>query len=257
MRVFGLFAVLLIAGLCAAQQYYADVTVDVSPGGSASVSGTTNHPSLNARMTDSLTSKRGSFWLFNLTLPTDDRFSDFFFDVRLPQGASVNYVKASGQFRITSYGGRISVRGTGSDEPLWVLVQYQLSQDIEPPQATDAQTPDYYYLAGAVLAASLVAAFVVWMLRRGGRTTAPKTPEEAECGYGSEPAPSDPNVLTDRQKAIMDLLRAEGKPVNQALVCERLGLPKSSVSRNVDTLEKIGLIVKTRNGMSTMLSLKG
>ncbi|MFH0863257.1 MAG: MarR family transcriptional regulator, partial [Candidatus Altiarchaeota archaeon] len=68
---------------------------------------------------------------------------------------------------------------------------------------------------------------------------------------------SDTGILTDRQRDILRVIGEEGRPINQTLVCERLGLPKSSVSRNVDGLERMGLIKKTRNGMSTMLEMRG
>jgi uncharacterized membrane protein len=231
-----IIALLLLSAPCAAEgRYYADITVDIDAGGYATVSGTANHPQLSGRTTDSLTSKRGGYWLLNLTLPANDTFSEYVFAVNLPDGAQVNYAKATGQFRIAASGGRISVRGSGKDENFAVLVQYTLGK------AAAEDPRGYASLLVPLAAAALIAAAALYAWRRGRKA--------------SEQASREPGYLTDRQRDILRLLRKEGKPVNQALVCERLGLPKSSVSRNVDSLAAMGLVRKTRNGMSTMLEL--
>ena len=250
MKAASLLLVYLLASSVLAQDYYADVVVDLGATGSASVSGTANHPSLAARTTDSLTFKRGSYWLFNLTLPADDVFSYYVFDVRLPQGASVNYAKTSGQFRITTEDGRIAVRGVGKSEPFAVVVQYQIADD-------KASGQDYSSL---VLAIALLALFAVllffWIWARRRKKDENSKLKTEDGGLKTEDSGLKTAILNDRQKDILDVIKGEGKPINQALVCERLGLPKSSVSRNVDTLEKMGLIKKTRNGMSTMLQMR-
>jgi uncharacterized membrane protein len=242
MRLAVALAVCLLASFAAAQTYYADVTLDVSPTGAVGVSGIANHPMLQSRKTDAITSKRGSYWLFNLTLPANDTFSDYVFDVRLPDGAAVNYVKAGGQFRIATEDGRIAVRGLGKDQGMWVVIQYQIGENATT-QPKIEESPDYPAYAAATLALGALAAYLVMRRRR--------TAEEAEVlSY-------DPDMLTDRQKDIMGAIKDAGRPVNQSVICERLKLPKSSVSRNVDSLERMNLITKTRTGMSTMLSMRG
>ncbi|MFH1055597.1 MAG: MarR family transcriptional regulator [Candidatus Altiarchaeota archaeon] len=230
MKALWLFAILLAASSACAQEYYADVSVDVNSAGVATITGRENHLALASRTTDSLTQKRGSYWLFNLTLPKDDVFAEYVYEVNLPEGASVNYVKALGQFRIATDGGRISVRGTGEGEPMSVIIQYQIAA---------AQKDDYmtYMIAAAIVL--LIAAALAYLKLRG---------KNEEVSY-------DPKLLTERQKEIMEIIKETG-PVNQSLIREKLSLPKSSVSRNVDSLERMGLIKKTRTGMSTMLTLK-
>jgi uncharacterized membrane protein len=229
---------LFLAVSAVAQDFYADFAVDVGESGQSVVSGTANHPLLSARATDSFTSKRGSYWLFNLTLPANDTFSDFVYDIRLPQGAQVSYVKSLGQFRISSEGGRVSVSGVGADEPVAILIQYQIGGKVQAPLEPIVQEDNSIYYIVAVVAV-LVVVVSVFVLRR-------KSDDEV-ISY-------DPGMLTDRQNDILRAVRDAGRPVNQTVVCERLNLAKSSVSRNVDSLVKMGLLTKTRNGMSTMLS---
>jgi uncharacterized membrane protein len=253
---------LFLASSVCSQDYYADVVVDLDEAGSVTISGTANHPLLAARSTDSLTSKRGAYWLFNLTLPKDDLFSDYVFELQLPQGAGVNYVKTSGKFRIATDGDRITVKGVGSNESLSVVVQYQLKEYAAPKEQSSILP---YAIIGFVLGY-----FLLKLIKKKPKIVSDVKATRGgilvrESGLDFEGARQktedlgqktlDLDALTERQKDIIKVLKDEGKPINQTLVCERLGLPKSSVSRNVDTLEKMGLIKKTRNGMSMMLSV--
>lgn len=235
MKGFVFLILLLLAASAAAETYYADVRVDVDAGGMAVITGTTNHPQLSPRKTDAYTSKRGGYWLLNITLPEGDVFSDYVFEVNLPEGASINYVRSSGQFRITTNDGKISVKGLGKKEGMSVIIQYQLKAK---------ENADYTpYYAAAVLAVAGVAGLGYIIHRRRGE------PDDEPLSY-------DPDMLTERQREIMRVLAEADKPINQAVICEKLKLPKSSVSRNVDSLARMGLVVKARTGMSTMLSLK-
>jgi uncharacterized membrane protein len=228
--------ILLLASCAAGVSYYGDVTVYVGSTGVSSVSSTTNHPQLSSQTTNALTSKKGGYWLFNMTLPEGDVFSDYAYEINLPEGASVNYVKASGQWRITSADGRIALHGAGSDGSLSILMQYQIVRE-------NAADPSSMILAAAAFILLIAAGVFAYRLYRG------KKPEGASIFQTHE------GVLSERQKDILRIIFEAGKPVNQALICEKLDLPKSSVSRNVQTLEKLGLVKKTRVGMSTFLSL--
>jgi len=65
--------------------------------------------------------------------------------------------------------------------------------------------------------------------------------------------PYDPAALTERQLSIVRFMEKAGKPVSQHDLEKGLGLPKSSLSRNVRTLERMGIIRKTSRGMSNVL----
>jgi uncharacterized membrane protein len=235
-------AILIFAQCAAGELYYADVVVDVQASGVASVSGLSNHQSLQPHTTDSLTSKKSGFWLFNLTLPPEDNFSDYVYEVRLPQDAEVNYVKSEGRWRIATFGDRISLIGTGSGQSLGVVIQYRIT----------AQPREDYSLPLAAAAAVFVVAAAAYYLPKRRR-------DKSEEAAASEPESAVPEshagMLTERQKEILRILSEAGAPVNQTLICERLDLPKSSVSRNISTLAKLGLVEKTRVGMSTFISL--
>ncbi|MCX6695350.1 MAG: helix-turn-helix domain-containing protein [Candidatus Altiarchaeota archaeon] len=235
-----LLASQLVVSSSAQESYYADLTVNVDDTGLSSVSGTTNHPQLSPGETELFTSKKAGYWLFNLSLPEEDSFSDYVYAVNLPQGASINYVKASGWFRIEDNDGRISVKGSGNGSGLRIVIQYQM-----PPSKTDYLPYVLAFLALVLLALAALALKMKYAVL--------KTP-----GSDSTVSPPDydTSALTDRQKDILKIILESPEPVNQALVCEKLGLPKSSVSRNIETLIKKGIVRKERRGMSTMLSPK-
>ncbi len=250
-----LLAVLSLALPTSAVSYYADVSVDLDSSGLATVSGTSNHPLLEPGVRDSLTSKKGGVWLFNLSLPEGDIFSDYVYAVDLPPGASVNYVRAE-SFRISSRDGRIRVSGSGNDRPLSVVIQYRLD-------GSAAHTDYSGYLAGAVALVLIVLAGLLFVSRKEKKplkvSAEQQAKEEPPVGLAPLSTPlysKYEGVLTDRQRDIVRILSESGKPVNQASICERLDLPKSSVSRNIASLEDIGLVEKKRVGMSTFVSLK-
>jgi hypothetical protein len=253
---FFIFAFMSLACLASAGTYYADISVDISPSGSAEVSGTSNHAMLSPGTRDSLTSKKGALWLFNLTLPGEDIFSDYVYSVSLPAGASVNYVKAE-SFRITTSGDRIVVSGSASNKSLGVIIQYQMDN-------SGGSDGGLYVYAGLAFFMALLLSLVYYILtRKTDKSQAVNKPGiEHPPGESKPSGPVSSNyskyasVLTERQKDIIRVLEKEGEPVNQALLCERLDLPKSSVSRNVANLADLGIVEKKRVGMSTFLSLK-
>ena len=252
-RAFCAFLTLLfIISVSSADTYYADISVDLDSSGIATISGISSHPSFSAGRNDSLTSKKGSVWLFNFTLPPEDIFSDYVYAVSLPSGASVNYVKAD-SFRISSTSGRIIVSGSGSGRPMSIVIQYQMDEVSE--------SADTSYLYGELAIIVFLAAIVTYYVMRTRKSLRKKPASEPAYEVKKPSLVLPPNyskyegVLTDRQKDILAILQEQGKPVNQTLICERLGLPKSSVSRNIASLADLGLVEKKRVGMSTFISL--
>jgi hypothetical protein len=223
MRAFLLF-LFLASFVVSDSGYYADVVFDVEDSGLVRVSGVSNHPQLMGD-THEWTGKRGEAWVFNASL--DGRFTDLVYSIRLPEGALINYVRTSGQFRIANEGGRVTVNVAGRDLPVKALIQYS----IEPPVGRGW----FYHL---ILLAAIVVFFALAALKRmRGRPKA---------GFGG---------LTYRQKQIMDYVAGSRSPVSQQDICDALKLPKSSVSRNVETLVRLKALKKVRTGVSTVITV--
>ena len=115
---------MLFLPIAHAADYYADIEAEVDETGFIVIKGDTNHPSLLTEGTEEHTSKKQSYWLFDIS--TEEIFSNYFVLLSLPEGASVNYVKSSGNFRIESVGKGLAVRVFGENEKMSIKVQYQI-----------------------------------------------------------------------------------------------------------------------------------
>jgi uncharacterized membrane protein len=214
---------------CSAEAaYYADVAIDVSESGMVTISGITNHPALSESPTSAYTSKSGQYWILNIT--TYDIFSDYVYSIRMPEGSVINYIRSDDRIGIREDGSRIIIDGYGKEEAFSVLIQYSINP------------PDYTAYALLAAAAALVALSVM-LARRRLRLTRGRA------------RPYDPSSLTERQLAIVRFLEKSGGKVGQSEVEKALSLPKSSLSRNVRTLERMGVLRKTSRGMGNVLQL--
>lgn len=210
---------LMILPALSAQPYYADVVFDISETGTVMVSGISNHEMLSEGSYHIYTSKEGAYWLLNVTFP--GYFSDYVYEARMPPGGEINYINTSGRISIKQSDGRIILQGFGSGG-FSLMVQYTLN----PPDY-----PGYLWLL-----LFPVAGIVIVFLYR-------KMPGKKTRDYS-------PEMLTERQLSIVRLLEKKGRPMTQKQIEDALDIPKSSLSRNISTLEKAGVLVKKGRGMS-------
>lgn len=61
------------------------------------------------------------------------------------------------------------------------------------------------------------------------------------------------SALTERQKQIVRLIDNKGGSSTQAVLEKELSIPKASLSRNLETLSKKGIIKKESKGMSNLV----
>ena len=222
-----------------AEDYYADLEISVDNMGFVTIDGNTNYPGLLSDSTEKYTSKKQSYWLLDIS--TNDVFSDYFISVNLPEGASVNYIKSSGNFRIEGKGDRLAVNAFGHNKPLSIIVQYQAKKKASS------------YVGVLVVALIVFIGIVLYYLIKRKkafkkqRAKVKKIKEEPEYNLSG---------LTARQKKIMRLLIEKGKLTTQSEIEKELKIPKASVSRNIQTLELKGRVEKEKTGMSNIIRLK-
>ena len=241
-----LLMLLLLAGLASAESYYADVTITVDEAGTATISGRTNHPALQEQKSEEYTSKKGSYWVFNLSLPEQDVFSDMVFAVNLPEGASANYVKAGGGFRIETEDNRIAVKGADQNAQFRLVIQYQTGKGTSQRHwVYIIVLPVFLFFAGFMVY------FSILKMKEPKHPVAPAKLKQSSL----EDRIYNSSVLNERQKNIIKIIINSRKPVTQTRICDELSLPKSSVSRNIDSLVSKGLVKKEKRGMSTVISL--
>ncbi|MBS3056867.1 MAG: hypothetical protein J4473_05540 [Candidatus Aenigmarchaeota archaeon] len=205
-----------------AEKYYADINIDVKDTGILKFSGITNHPMLKGE-SGNYTSKKGEVWLINITL---GNFSDYVYRITLPEKASVNYIRSNSRFRIET-DGRLTIIGTGKTE-LSIIIQYTIKN----------QNIDYFPTAIAITSVLIIITAVL-LIRKKKKAINVKYNE---------------TILTERQKMIVNML--EKGHVTQSYLEKNLSIPKSSLSRNIRSLERKGIIKKYKKGMSNVIELK-
>jgi uncharacterized membrane protein len=236
------FLVLAAAPSLQAVDYYADLSILVDPSGFVSIGGLSNYPNLTIQNTEQYTSKQQSHWLLNIT--KQEIFSEFVFDLFLPKGTSISYIKSSGSIRIEENQGNLIVRGFGENESLSIVIQYQMEkqdsylfQDILV----------YLILLSAII---IVSIFILFLFLKEKKTKEIQPSVEVKEPLG------DLKGLNHRQKQIMQILHQRDTPLTQTDIQKELQIPKASVSRNIRGLERTGLIEKEQIGMSNLIRLK-
>ena len=121
-----LCASLLIIPIVRAEDHYADIQVTLQKDGTAQVTGISTESRFSTGVHDDYTSKKGSFWLLNLTSTTN--LSDYFISLTFPENTEINYLKVSGRSRISAED-KLMIVTTGTDEPMNIVVQYRINSN--------------------------------------------------------------------------------------------------------------------------------
>ncbi|MBN2421457.1 MarR family transcriptional regulator [Candidatus Woesearchaeota archaeon] len=223
MRI-GIFALLLVLlSVSSYAQLYADVVFDISDNGDVKITGNTNYDAFSG-ITNELTFKEGKNWTFILSTPV---FDEYVYSVKLPKNAKFSFVESDSQTKIEEENGRLIVTAAGIEKEILMIIEYTIETDEKTKTAL-------YYLIGLVILA--FAAFAVKKYSKPSRKL-------------------DRNRFTDRQWEIVSYLQKHGI-VTQAELEKELKLPKSSLSRNIETLVQKGVVFRETKGMSNAVGLK-
>ena len=206
----------------AQNDYYADIVIDVENNGLITFSGTSNHPFLK-NQSENFTSKNGQFWLLNISI--NETFSDALFELILPNNVQINYIKSSASINIFSRDNSPVISGIISNKQFELIVQYSFIYEDNKKTSFN-----YYYL--------LLILIIIYLIH-----------------YFKREKPNlEDFASNDRQKEIIQLLSK--KDMTQKELSDILKIPKSSLSRNIDSLVKKDLIEKKQLGMTNYLSFK-
>lgn len=234
---------LLLLPLISAQEYYADIEIEVFDDGSTTIDGISNYPYLqNISNSQLYTSKKGEFWLFNLT--TDVHFEDFIFKLNLPEGVEINYIKTTPQFRIEDNGESLSIIGLGEDRELNILVQYKINKKY----SFLSSEQWIAFLLGLLVFSLIFGTIFLIKSSYGPKEIKFKSQEREEQIFNLD-------ILPSRQKQIIEIIKKE-KKISQKDLVKIMNIPKSSVSRNVNSLISRNILDKEKVGITTFLFLK-
>jgi len=242
-KIFFFFTLLILSTIIyspsiSAENYYADLTIEVDSSGFVTIDGITNHPDLLVKNTEIYTSKKQSYWLLNIT--KEGVFSDFVYVLTLPIESSINYIKSSGFISIENNKGNLLVKGFGENESFSVLVQYQIEK------ITENQVLEFD-LISIILISAIIVLIIILVAVIVKEKIKVKQPKSSEYNLKG---------LNQRQKEIMNLLIDKNTPLTQTEIQKELNIPKAAVSRNIRGLELKGLIEKEQIGMSNLIRIK-
>jgi len=225
-----LLIVLLIINISVAEDYYADVIINVDSSGLVGIEGETNHPELEIEPSQEFTSKDGKYWLLNISI--DDYFSNFIYEITLPKNAVINYMRLPEFARIENSNKGLSIIGTGENKRFNIVIQYSLNSIAK---------QNYVLIIFVFISALVMLGGVYYLYVR--------TKKLSKCV-------PDTKFLTERQKLIFDIVKKNKKPITQAQIEKITKLPKSSLSRNIESLVRKGLLQKEQRGMSNLVFIK-
>lgn len=217
------------------QSYYADIEIFADEAGFVTITGTTNHPTLIVDNSDMFTSKQKSIWKLNIS--TEEIFSNLVFKLHLPKNSVVNYLRTPSLARIEDSTGGLVIIGTAENQKLNLIAQYSTRKNAEV-QWVEGRLFYWLIFIFAGIAGALLLFFIA----------ANKLKFNKQKNH-------DLSFLTERQKIIYNIVKQSKKPLTQTAIQLKAGLPKSSVSRNIDSLVKRNLLIKNPSGMSNMITL--
>ena len=233
--------------------FYADVSFVVDEMGLLTISGDTNSLDLEGVIdSPSYTSKSGPYWVLNFS--TTDVFENAIFEIHLPKGSSVNYMKLPSFLRVETSGDDLTIIGIAENKPLKIVVQYELKNSL-----SDKPPWWFYAIVGSII--SFIMAFIKRIFLSVKNFFSKKTDNKivvdssnSDYRFVVEPFV---NNLPSRQKQIIDILfGSEDFSITQSLLEKKMSIPKSSLSRNVDSLVRKGFVDKKPYGMTNILKLK-
>ncbi len=243
LKIYLIFILFLLIPVSYAQNY-ADITIEVFENGAITIEGTTNYPQLqNITSSQEFTTKKGKFWILNIT--TKENLDTFLFELILPEGSTTNYIKTTPTFRIENKDNKIHLIGTGENKPLTLIVQYQ----VKPQITTTAQNNLTNFLWLFLIVVILILAITAGI--KFSKTNQKEINNKEETSESK----IDLSILPQRQQDIINILKEKGK-ITQKQLENLMQIPKSSVSRNVKTLEIKHIIEKQQIGNTNYLSLK-
>ena len=209
----------------------ADLSFSIDNDGLVTVSGVTDYPSvLLPNDTYAYTTKNSQYWVFDINYPV---FNKFYFSVVLPKDYKINAIITSNKYLISSNNDRITVTGFGINESLNIKINYFKDQ------TTNTSFNFWLYFSGILLL--LLVSIYFWLFLKK-----PKQKDKPNLTYKN---------INQRQKNILNILIKE-KTVSQNKLLKILNIPKSSLSRNISSLESKGYIERKKSGLTYILKIK-
>jgi uncharacterized membrane protein len=230
----------MVVAAASAESYYADLSLVVDEKGTTTLQGPTNYVPLNISSSEKFTMKKEAYWTFNIT--TNSTFSDYVLTLELPAGAEINYMKSSGSLRLLNDNG-LKIIVSGSHIPIVLIVQYEL----KPAKGNSA----FYIIGSIILGLLIILSFVLTYKKL--KTPLPLDIAQFQKRPDAIKIHTIKKTLTESQATILNLLLEAKVPLTQKQLQHRSKLPKATLSRNIDILEKKNILTKQSRGLTNVI----
>ncbi|MBN2458468.1 hypothetical protein JXB31_05045 [Candidatus Woesearchaeota archaeon] len=257
---------IILASACNAAETYIDEEISLFENGEAFVYGSTNLDLLKyikpvnmkvEGITHELTQKKDRYWLFIYKTHQNITRSDI--RLSLPKDAAINHIRTKHDISISSRADITTITFTGRDMPLDIQVQYSM---------LDKKEHDASLKAGIIiLSVLLVLGLVIYLLHKHSIlfTAGSKHRKEgqgADSRKGKESHELDKDkldsaklLLNDTQLKIIDTLIENKGEASQTKIMHLTGIPKASLSRNIELLSQKEVILKFNAGATNYIKI--
>jgi uncharacterized membrane protein len=230
--------------------HYADLDIFVDESGKTTITGFTNYDSLIVTDSHKFTSKNGEMWVFNLSV--DENFSEFIFNLNLPTGANTNYIKTTPNFRISQGDDdNLKIIGIGEKRKLQILVQYSF-EELEESNFEFLGFYFSYIVLGLVVLGIIIT--VIFKKLKNSHIAEEIISEVEELEEKIIGIDYSKLNLNERQLEIIQILK-KYEEISQKSLEGELNIPKSSVSRNLQSLSAKKIISIKKSGITNLISL--
>jgi uncharacterized membrane protein len=279
--------------------YYADLVFDIDREGYVAISGTNNlEENITTLRSSEYTSKEKNIWTFEYSL--EPILDTFVFEVILPEGATIKYIKTTPDMRIDQSENRLKIIGSGEQRKLNIILQYELKDSI----TNSSYLKEYSIIAISAILIVLSIGLFIYKYKKEQRTLIEnnntkiqknnveikenkkeiienkKEQEKKNHNLEEEVEELEQEVkeleqelnektksktltyleehfhqLPERQQEIIKILQEKKTPITQKELEKKMDIPKSSISRNLKTLEIKGIIVREKIAQTKYIKL--
>lgn len=244
-----------------AQTYYADIDIYVENDGKVTIKGLTNYePYQNILNSQQFTSKNGEYWILDLN--SNETFDSYLFNLYLPNGAVLNYIKTTKNIKFDEKDGKKLIIGKDINKQFRLLAQYKILDDTKTGQTSLFSNQVLLFVIIGMFFLLMVLLIIIYFNLRIKHIISNKNNNNNSNNTISNDINEeiikekyDYSILPQRQKDIINILKEKSK-ITQKELENLMQIPKSSVSRNLRTLEIKGIIEKEQIGQTNYISLK-
>jgi uncharacterized membrane protein len=246
-----IFLILLFFNFNFIFSYYGDFEIEVFENGEVKVLGDTNFNELiYIQKSQKFTSKKKEYWVFNLT--TNEIFEKYSYELKFPKNTEINYIKSVKNFKIKTTDKNLIIVGNSQRGFFNLIIQYKLNSKVE------SFSFSFYSILAIII-------FVIFMsfrffsiylkLNFARKNPTKKSKEKNEIGINKKEF--DYSHFPIRQKDMIDILKKQkGNKIKQKEFEKLMLIPKSSISRNIKSLKKRGVLRCERFGTTKWVFLK-